>query len=299
MKRLKELRQSFNYTQEQLAAMLKTTQQSVARWESGKAEPSLAALRDLAVIFGTSVDDLLDRNPFSKKVITNSYAIRERAESDGFWGHIGVRVPHQSKSTWYPITLEERARISNLLVNIDKDQPWVLVSTLNNRMLLINTLAVKQIQMLDDNADQDSSDWELDWDSYQGFPQEIYRALSVWLFRGEKEESEHYSQAFIDAVERIIETHKLDEQAIVERLFQSRIYFSDGTYETKMINSTCMHSLVIESELSGLENIEMLELSDYESGMERYIPKQCISMLDMPLHKIVEAAGTIEPAEEV
>jgi transcriptional regulator with XRE-family HTH domain len=66
MKRLKELRQSLGLTQEALAKALQTTQQTIARWETDKAEPNLSALRDLAMIFGTSVDDVVGSNRISK-----------------------------------------------------------------------------------------------------------------------------------------------------------------------------------------------------------------------------------------
>jgi transcriptional regulator with XRE-family HTH domain len=47
-------------------------QQTIARWETGKAEPNLAALSDLAAILNTSIDELLGigRSP---KVIENGY----------------------------------------------------------------------------------------------------------------------------------------------------------------------------------------------------------------------------------
>jgi|HubBroStandDraft_1064217.scaffolds.fasta_scaffold3599121_1 DNA-binding transcriptional regulator YiaG len=42
LKRLAILRDQFNCTQKQVADHLGTTQQTVARWEKGQAEPSLA-----------------------------------------------------------------------------------------------------------------------------------------------------------------------------------------------------------------------------------------------------------------
>jgi DNA-binding XRE family transcriptional regulator len=59
MKKLAQLRKRFGMTQECLAELLKTTQQTVAKWESGTAEPDIATLRDLALIFGRSIDAIL------------------------------------------------------------------------------------------------------------------------------------------------------------------------------------------------------------------------------------------------
>ncbi|MGH8685483.1 MAG: helix-turn-helix transcriptional regulator, partial [Nitrosospira sp.] len=95
MRRLRELRVMFNLTQEDLAAILKVTQQTIARWETGKAEPNLAALRDLAVILDTSVDELLGIGR-SHKVMASRYRQFVGVDhSDGFWGHLGLLYPNE------------------------------------------------------------------------------------------------------------------------------------------------------------------------------------------------------------
>lgn len=53
--RIKELRESRNVSQEELATVLDTTQQSISLYESGKREPKLEAWQQLADYFGVSV----------------------------------------------------------------------------------------------------------------------------------------------------------------------------------------------------------------------------------------------------
>lgn len=60
MKILKELRLQNRYTQEDVSKFLNVTQSSVAAWEVGKTTPSLANLRDLALLFDVTIDFLLD-----------------------------------------------------------------------------------------------------------------------------------------------------------------------------------------------------------------------------------------------
>ena len=84
MERLKELRRQAGFTQAQLAQMLRTTQQTVGRWESGKVEPDIATLRDLAMIYGTSVDDILGQNPLTgAKTITSNHVFFRGDEEGG------------------------------------------------------------------------------------------------------------------------------------------------------------------------------------------------------------------------
>lgn len=58
-KRLKELRLDSGYTQQNVADALGIKQQSYARYEVGKGEPSLVTLVKISKIFGVSTDYLL------------------------------------------------------------------------------------------------------------------------------------------------------------------------------------------------------------------------------------------------
>lgn len=59
MKRLKELRESKNFTQQVLADMLHVTQQSIYKYEHGLSEPDLEILQNMAALFDTSIDYLV------------------------------------------------------------------------------------------------------------------------------------------------------------------------------------------------------------------------------------------------
>lgn len=59
--RLKELRLDNNLSQDQIAKIIKTSQRSISRWESGIYEPTASALIALADFFKVSVDYLLNR----------------------------------------------------------------------------------------------------------------------------------------------------------------------------------------------------------------------------------------------
>ncbi len=59
--RLAEYRIRANLKQSQVAHILDTTQQSVARWEKGRSEPTIGQLCTLADHYGASLDELLGR----------------------------------------------------------------------------------------------------------------------------------------------------------------------------------------------------------------------------------------------
>ena len=87
---IKILRNEARLTQAELAEMLGTTQQSIARWESGKSEPNITALKDLAMIFGCSVGDLLEMSEYQRPSSVRSHWMGN--SFDGFWGHSGVHL---------------------------------------------------------------------------------------------------------------------------------------------------------------------------------------------------------------
>lgn len=64
---LAALRKSRGITQTQLAETLSVSRMTVARWESGAFEPSLADLVILADYFGVSLDELVGRSSGGNK----------------------------------------------------------------------------------------------------------------------------------------------------------------------------------------------------------------------------------------
>lgn len=57
-KDFKGLRASFG-TQDEIAKLLGVSQQSVAKWESGKSYPRSKTIRNLSLLFGVSADEIL------------------------------------------------------------------------------------------------------------------------------------------------------------------------------------------------------------------------------------------------
>ena len=60
---LVQLRKMMQMTQEDVAEKLGVTRQSVAKWESGDTVPDLDKCRQIADIFGVSLDDLANYDP--------------------------------------------------------------------------------------------------------------------------------------------------------------------------------------------------------------------------------------------
>jgi len=58
--KIAEYRKKKGLTQKELAAIMKVTERSEQRWESGERTPDIHTLKKLSEIFGCRVDDLLE-----------------------------------------------------------------------------------------------------------------------------------------------------------------------------------------------------------------------------------------------
>jgi len=67
-KRLKQLRIEYDYTLQELAAELKTTEATLSRYENDKSYPNVTMLLKLSEIFNCSLDYLLGESNDKRKV---------------------------------------------------------------------------------------------------------------------------------------------------------------------------------------------------------------------------------------
>lgn len=86
--RLRELRKSKNYSQQQVAAIFNVTKTTVSAWETDKQEPCIEDIKKLAEILDTSTDYLLGyENEDGTKKTTDEF----------FYGD-GTHIIHHKRS---------------------------------------------------------------------------------------------------------------------------------------------------------------------------------------------------------
>lgn len=74
-KRIYEIRQQKNITQEQLAKDLAVSRQAVSKWESGKAIPDIENLMYISSLYGVSLDELIKGDDkVSQKIVADASA---------------------------------------------------------------------------------------------------------------------------------------------------------------------------------------------------------------------------------
>lgn len=296
MKIIKELRQEFQFTQKDLASLLQVSQQAVANWESGRARPSIANLRDLAVIFNTSVDVLSDPNVQLKDVAYRWYAFQcQESEVNGgqyFWGHIGLGLPRTEYTKWYPITAHTANRVAESISNTSFDD-FINIETLNNRSLYIHKQNIQHIYLLDDNADALKGDWKLGWDSYAGHSPEVYLGLVEKFLEGVLDENE-YSDSLQNMINEIIDEHELDEDKVMRLIEYSHIYTVHRDYQHQLSSNSLNEIWMVDF----YDDSGHLDLGNLDLGYSLLLPRKSIVLLDVPTHQLREFGKKIEEEEE-
>lgn len=276
MKILKTLRDIRNLSQANLAKATGLSVSQIQLWESGKQSPSSKELQDLAFYFGCNVQDLINSEKSSeiKIPINTYYLLTDREREDGFWGHIGITLSNDIQTKWYPITIGEYRRAWAALQNQESSNEWLVVDTLNNRILLLNSEKINRIWLLDD-AQDGPDEWAIPEDGYTGNPSEFYNAIDQ--FHSEDNELD-LSEPLQKACENFTDLLDIDMETAVEFIYYTHIHTSDGEKISYWVNDEQLADLIIT--LDNTRPPPLINLSC--DHFDCFYPRRLITLIDMP-----------------
>lgn len=206
---LRDRRTALRVTQAQLADRLKVSQQTIARWESGGQIPS-KYLKDLAVHLGVKVQALIGEPETGGKQETRSSA-PEHEDDDTPFGAVELQFAGDGPDTLrrYPITEGERRWLLRQLggeneeYGCGKPSAWIVLETLDDRWLAVNTSELVEVKLIDDDVEA--------MPPY--FHPEVYKAarefvLTEWPTDDElAKEDFPYSAALMEDVRAVLDAH--------------------------------------------------------------------------------------------
>ena len=284
---LKKLRESRNLDVEDLAGKINVSPKDIRKWEKAPKQISQQGLSSLAYYFGLSSEDLLDAIGGDSSKLTSSdyYILGNEDCEDGWWGHFGIRLKGQDRSKWFPITIGTADRLSSKLANISSRDDWVVVETLNNRVLVFRPTTVNRIWLLDEAADQPDDDWDIPWDGYSGKPGEFYKALENYYRESEGiggGKDEGVSSLIERDIEAFTDVHDLGTNQVGRLVIETQIYNLDGSHFSHDVDESRLVEIInnIEFELPQL----IFDLSN--ENFDLYIPADNISLIDMPKRRV-------------
>ncbi len=80
--KLKMLRKENNLTQEELAEKLNVSRQAITKWESGDGTPDIENLKQISILFNTTIDELVKEDKNITTEIKEKYTYMEELEID-------------------------------------------------------------------------------------------------------------------------------------------------------------------------------------------------------------------------
>jgi transcriptional regulator with XRE-family HTH domain len=211
--KIKTFRTQLGMTQQQLAEKLRTTQQTIARWEGGKSEIPVPMLKELALLFGRSVDELLGIETAPDTWRDTPFAIAEQGTPYG-----SLKLSLTVADLEYPIDEKARESLLHQLERLEPDrddkgqEPWLHFWTLDNKIVLANPECIKQLELVGDDVEA--------MPTYEH--PEVYRALE------ELDDPEfEIGEGLKAQCQRVIDELG-DEEAAMRAVTHARVLFRNG-----------------------------------------------------------------------
>lgn len=286
MIKLKEIRTRLGMTQQQLAEAMKTTQQTIARWESGAAEPSIANLKDLALRLGTSIDNLLDKDtPILTSIPSDYIRANEKEIFDGYWGNLGIQIRGSERKKWYPISSNTKSYTFSSF----QDEGWFYAVTLNNKVLLMNKKNIERIVLVDEACDSVEDMDQAEWHEGEPYPQVIFAELENCISDFPDNDPSKSSEARKIA-EEIITEHSLSDKDITKLTNEITVRYAGGKAEyfwPDGYEAFTMALFEIESSYDDDSALRTLIFSD-SYGVYNLLNLDTISVIEIPKLKFDE-----------
>lgn len=297
MQRIQEIRTTLGVPMADFAKALGVTEQLVTQWENGDAQPDTPALRDIATLLGTNVDDLTDFATNGRRMTSHHWVPGEDAIFDGLWGRMGLLLPGEKNCRWYPITFAEYTRVTDTLSTEHAEPQWLVVSTLNNRKLLINPALIRRIRLIDDAAERPEDDtWQLGWDSEEGLSPELYRALDEY-FTDELDFDTNNSPAAQKVIHMLVAKYKLNTAKAMHLVAHTHVHLESCPTTSVRAANADIYNLVLDA-YAGMPL--GISLSTQDSEEENHFSPQQVALVDIPLLQFqmaeVEASAEMEGA---
>jgi len=214
---------------------------------------------------------------------------------DTLWGHIGLKLPDEIHTKWYPISAKNAGKVRRDMSLLRGGCGWIIAETLNNRLLAFNPKQMQRVWLLDDGNDAPENDfrWATTMDDYAGIPIELYRLMAAWIDGPSAFERAGSKQEQTAALELIEQGGFSDRRAEFAALLRNTvIHFTAGASASYEANHQNLVDLIfsIESEADD----EIVEISENSNAFESYYPINMLRLVEIPLLEYEAACANSE-----
>lgn len=285
--RLRRVREVLGYASIEVASLLGVGKLRVDSWESGKRTPSELELRELALVYGTGLEDLLGEGLIGRLILTNQF--NEKPDDDlidSFWGYVGIDLPGSVSTVWHPISRRNKEPLLCAKYAGSSKPGWAAIYTLSNRYLLVNLQRVVRIRLVNEAGLSDKIDLSPGVPP-RGFSQEFCRRLKSYLDCDGNVVSR--DQSFWDPVRRYMDSAyaSASRRNLDRNLNETCIVRADGSL-TWFDAEDRELAWLLDGFLHGTESVVSRFV---DKGYEEvfYESVERLAMIDMPLLNVLDA----------
>lgn len=271
MKRIKEIADQLQLSLSQVAGRANATEDRINRWIAGTEQPTTRELRDLAIGLNSTKAELREDDESYPAASSCYPPAEDRILGD--WGHIGLHLPGEQHSRWYPINGVAAGFVEGMLDDDMAESPWIYLPTTSSRLLFINTKECLSISLLHRSSDTPLDDWEPTMVQAE-VNSEWASAIAEHLM-GHVEDSSEWLRSKLSST--------VKDPAAYSHLMNTTVHYVNGQKKRVNPSSAALHACY-ESVLSDLENNFYFDLSNDHQAEKLNIPSRKVCLLDAPLH---------------
>ncbi|QIE47756.1 helix-turn-helix transcriptional regulator (plasmid) [Pseudohalocynthiibacter aestuariivivens] len=248
--KIKAVRELLGMTQKDVAEKMNTTQQTIARWETGKTKMNVDQIKNLCLVLHCTADILLETDPDPAEWRGNPFAVSDNGTP---YGTLRLQVAGEERN--YPID-DDAVKSLKCQFGIGrtskhrKNTTWIQSQTMDNKLLMINPAYLEKVSWISDNVNE-----------MPGYEHpEVYRALeTVDLEPGE--------DGVIDIADLSGEMKRVCEEIVKARTEEEvgrmashiTIVYGDGSSESAVMDEAVGYA------------ISALEMDPPESGRDSFL----------------------------
>lgn len=202
---------------------------------------------------------------------------------DVFWGHLGIKLPTEDNTRWWPITARMREHLD---ADIDG---WIAVPTLVNRLVIFHLDRVDHIWLLDDNCPA-PSDWTVGTARYKGMSMSFYAALGAWaqarLGDGQDDRAALSADLEQEIAEYVHELGLVDAEHVLAHVRETRVALLSGATRSYHVDPGYLALLVEQLEHQAASPTQAVELPQSDGDMEIIYPLSQLALVEAPLTEL-------------
>lgn len=256
------------------------------KWIAGEEVPNSYELSKLATVLGTSSRCLMKDSIFGHQTALPNFIFsidKNNKNLSGFWGHIGIQLPHEETYKLYPVSEASYSKCFDDMQN----KKNIVFPTLNNRVIFVNQDNIDRIVLIDDDCDIEDED-AIITNKENAYPQEFYdNALEIiW------EEELDLPNEIVEKIQKIMQENDWEEEDILELVDRTFIHFKNGRIIKLSPYSFKDLCLSFESNYDLEDDDSPIYITE-NTGAESFFQIRNISIIDAPLNQIEEAINEI------